>query len=312
MSLSFAYNGLISGHLHLFGTGSDYFVLRFICERTLRFDKLTERISARQFETGIPGITLGLPFSRQEIHKAKSRLRGRGLIFFRGRVDGRNDITINLPAIWYAIKKVYRDISCFPRQIVEILERVTHEFGELVKPKFDKRGKEILTKMTEGVREGLRDSKRGREGKRSKGLRVQNLTSYFRDLCSEYDVEYSGEAWTKKLTGQARMFIEQDCSEMNRDPKDVFRDLISSWHILRRSLFDDFKRPLAVPSRFTFSFVYSHRKRILTALSDAKRRSELLRNRYQIIDERDSSERRSTTQTRRVYVDTRKRDGDLS
>lgn len=285
MSLSFAYNGLISSHLHLFGTGSDYFVLRFVCERTLRFDKLTERIPAKQFERGIPGITLGLPFNRQNIHKAKKRLRDQGLIFFRDRVDGRCDITINLPAIWYAIKKLYQDISCIPDRIVEILERTSREFGKLIKPKFTRKGVTLLKNYIKGVRDGFEESKDFKNKKR-KELRVQTLTSYFRDLCAEYDVEYSGEAWTKKLERQAKMFMKQDCEEMGRDPREVFRDLISSWNVLRSSLVDDFKRPLFVPSRFTFSFVYSHRKRILEALSEAKRRTDYVSNRYRIIDNR--------------------------
>lgn len=274
MSLSVAYNGLISGHLHLFGTGVDYYVFRFICERTLRFDKISERIPVDQFERGIPGITLGLPFSRQSIHKARRQLRNRGLIFYRDRPDGRCDYSVNVFAIWYAIKKIYQDISCISQRIVEILEREARNLIEAIKPKFDKRGAALVAKYKQKAEEGLRQSAQFREKrvKKKPGLQVQKLPSYFRDLCAEYEIEYSGEAWTKKLMRQARMFIDNDCHELEKDPKELFRTIVENWSMVRRSLKDDFGKPLFVPTRFTFSFFYSHRRRMLDAIFSAKRR----------------------------------------
>lgn len=277
MSLSVAYNGLISGHLHLFGTGVDYHVLRFICERTLRFDKITERIPVSQFERGIPGITLGLPFARSKIYKARRQLRDRGLIQFQDRTDGRCDYMVNVFAVWYAIKKVYGDLSCISQRIIETMEKESRNVIDMIreiKPKFDKKGAAILSKAKDAIGKGLTQSAQFREKRRRKkpDLQVTSLPVDFRDLCSEYDLEYSGEAWTKKLMRQAKMFMENDCLEMNRDPKDVFREVIENWSMVRKLIKDDFGKPLSVPTRFTFSFFYSHRKRMLDAISSARRR----------------------------------------
>lgn len=275
------YQFVLRDNLDVFAGGSELRLLRFLCERTLRFGKYTEKVPNQQVcKTGVSkNLTMPLCWSRDMLKKYRLRLSKRGLILYT--YDGKSHwYSINIPSMWEVSQVLFAGAGVVQwDRYVQFFTNIENEFRSLgiphnvkvtvVRKRFD----EIQNAIQSGVLQSDDAAERKAKKMESKDPRrwsSKDVQHIIKRYCEEHDVPCNDRGFTGKDAGSAKNFVKY-CLEAELDPKQILYDAIRCYDEYRIDLKLPNGAPLTLPMAFDFQEFFRYRAQIMDYLITEER-----------------------------------------
>lgn len=276
--LSRAYYRVILPNLNIFCKNTEWELMYYFCERTLRFGKYSEMIKPSDFQNGmrplcLPGVCY---LSLRRIQYLRQCLKDRGLIDFEYRpilyylpIEYR----VNVPGMWSVIKDLYAGtdaVASFPYSqsssildsTYKVFDRAGWNYDEVIP--LEDRYMKIKDRIHEGFNESEKALRRKKKRRGEKPMTQATLRINMMDICEEEGVKYHDGGFTKRDKGSARNFIKY-CTEVDKDPRAVLREVITFWRWFHAGhIKKDDGKSLVLPSIISFRKFFNHREEILS------------------------------------------------
>jgi hypothetical protein len=244
-------------------------MLHFICDRTIHFKGLSERILSRHFEEGIASpkyFHAGCGLSRKSVFNTKRALCDKGIIF----LSDNSHYVINVSGI---VKVLIKDFSgAMSDKDLKILSHVSELFDEEFPELSGKEVKvvhEVHTRMVETLKEREEKDrirkdreKKKIQTKKSDEVKVNDIFAILKEACSDYGLTFFDE-WTGKTRGQAKNWLKY-CKQHGLHPRTLLQDVVRLWsHFYERELFRlEDGSPISLHKVVSFSEFFIYRKEI--------------------------------------------------
>ena len=278
------YRFVLQGNLDLFAGGSELRLLRFLCERTLRFGKYSEYVPNQQIcKTGVFVVgTSPLCWSRDMLKKCRLGLSKRGLITYTF-AGGSHHYSINLPGMWKVIQVLYGGAGIVRwDHYVQFFTNISNEFRAEGIPHdvkvtvVRKRFLEIQDAIQGGIiqsTEAVERKAKKLEAKDPRRWSPDDVRAIIKRYCEEHDVPCNDRGFTGRDAGCAKNFVKY-CLEAELDPKQILYDSIRRYHEYRITLKLSNGAPLTLPIAFDFQEFFRHRAQIMDYLITEEREYE--------------------------------------
>lgn len=265
---------------------SDKAVLRFIAARTIRYDKIEERIPERHFLEGVNG-TRPCGVERRTLKRSQLRLAEAGLVRVTHHRDVRGDLPNSYELQLNKIRsgRMGSKLKLSKKRVSPCSERsdrmspggcqnVTPEVGTLRVQGSDHKintklttGKAVrgLEEAVEGAREKTREARRRKAGKLSKTRAASALQAAWTQACAEAFPDarpaYIGLPVAARFVTQTVNYLPT-----GDDMADFVSWAVTHWDLIRRHFSWMKKQP--VPAYPDLGWCAHHCARLLTARGD--------------------------------------------
>jgi len=239
----------------------------FVCERTIPFGKVTEKIVYRHFNGMFnpKHFHTGCGLSRRSVINAKQSLNERGIIFF----SEDNYFAVNIHGIVKALSVVFgiamgdKEARCLKSAAEVFLDRFP-DLKEVEAQMVPEKKKTIEDAMSENARKAQmqkeKESKK-RKAKRTDEIAIKDVFPIMEEACKDNDLRFYDEMLVK-TKGQIRNWLRY-CSESGKHPRLLLQAVVRVWPVFRATqLFWPDGNPIILSEVPSFTEYFTHRQAV--------------------------------------------------
>jgi hypothetical protein len=277
----------IWSHRRLLTPSAHFDLFYFICHRTIRFHKFSDRILPEHFIKGVISpdsnfIMPGLPQSGKTIQNIKPRIIENRLVF---RPKNKKQFIVNVWGIIELFKEYLhpyineREAKAFDL-LLAMFKKEHPDFYEREEIQPMEEGKRSIETLAQA---GMEKSKAAKERIKQKKLKKPRSTLnsndvkvLFKALVEEYygGYEYT-ESWIQEMYGSATNWLKY-ARERNQTPQDILREVIENWESI--VIQDQWGNPIQLSLYPKFKEYFKYREKIhdwLASHSDESKEDEI-------------------------------------